>query len=269
MVLPIGDVNPVQRRPVLLWLLVLANLGVFLLVQFPATGCEELHLIYRFGAIPLELTTGAPLPPGDLEQLLGECSVDVPAKNVPLSLFTSLFLHGSLGHLLGNLLYLVVFGNNVEDRLGHARFLLFTTVGAAAATLSYVAVRPDSTVPLIGFSGAVSAVLGAYLILYPRAQVLALAPFPLYLAAIILPGVRIVRWLVFFAVVVLPAWLLLGAWFVLQFATPDTPAGDQIAYQAHIGGFLAGIVLLLVLDAWRRSHHREPFHTPRRRRRRR
>ncbi len=267
MVLPIGDSNPVRRRPVLLWLLVLANLGVFLLVQFPATGCAELHLVYRFGAIPQELTTLTPLPPGALEQLLGECAADAPDKNVPLSLFTSLFLHGSLGHLLGNLLYLVVFGNNVEDRLGHARFLLFTTVGAVAATLAYVAVRPDSTAPLIGFSGAVSAVLGAYLILYPRARVLAIAPFPLYLVALVLPGVRIVRWLVFFAVVVLPAWLLLGAWFLLQFATPDTPGGDQIAYQAHIGGFLAGIVLLLVLDAWRSRHHRDPFHTPRRGRR--
>ena len=266
MVLPIGDVNPVQRRPVLLWLLVLANLGVFALVQFPATGCAEVHLIYRFGAIPRELVTLTPLSTGELEQVLGACAADAPDKNVPLSLFTSLFLHGGIGHLLGNLLYLVVFGNNVEDRLGHARFLLFTTVGAAAATLSYVAVRPDSIVPLIGFSGAVSAVLGAYLILYPRAQVLALAPFPLYLVAIVLPGVRIARWFVVFAVVVLPAWLLLGLWFLLQFNVGDTPGGDQIAYQAHIGGFLAGIVLLLVLDAWRTSHQRDPFHTPRRRR---
>ena len=264
--LPIGDVNPVQRRPVLLWLLVVANLGVFLFLQVPATGCAETHLIYRFGAIPRELTTLTPLSAGELEQLLGACAADAPDKNVALSLFTSVFLHGGLGHLIGNLLYLIVFGNNVEDRLGHARFLLFTTVGAAAATLSYVAVRPDSIVPLIGFSGAVSAVLGAYLILYPRAQILALAPFPLYLAALVLPGIRIVRWLVVVAVVVLPAWLLLGVWFVLQFATADTPGSEQIAYQAHIGGFIAGIVLLLVLDSWRRRHRRDPFHTPRRRR---
>lgn len=269
MVLPIGDVNPVQRRPVLLWLLVLGNLAVFLFVQLPASECAELHLVYRFGAIPRELTTLRPLTSGELEQLLGGCAASAPQKNVPLSLVTSLFLHGGLGHLLGNLLYLIVFGNNVEDRLGHARFLLFTAVGAAVATLSYVAVRPDSTVPLIGFSGAVAAVLGAYLILHPRAQVLALAPFPLYLAAIILPGVRIVRWLVIVAVVMLPAWLLLGAWFLLQFTTPDTPAGGQIAYQAHIGGFVAGIVLLLLLDSWRVRHRRDPFHTPRGRRRRR
>lgn len=265
MVLPIGDVNPVQRRPFLLWLLVACNLGVFLLVQLPASECAELHLVYRFGAIPKELTTLTPLAAGELEQLLGGCAADAPPKNVPLSLFTSLFLHGGLGHLLGNLLYLIVFGNNVEDRLGHGRFLLFTAVGAAAATLSYVAVRPDSIVPLIGFSGAVSAVLGAYLVLYPRARVLALAPFPLYLAAIVLPGVRIVRWLVIVAVVMLPAWLLLGAWFLLQFATPDTPEGELIAYQAHIGGFIAGIVLLLLLDSWRARHRRDPFHTPRRR----
>lgn len=266
MVLPIGDVNPLRRRPVLVWSLVLVNLGVFLLVQLPATECAELHLVYRFGAIPRELTTLTPLAAGELEQLLGGCAADAPSKNVPLSLFTSLFLHGGLGHLFSNLLYLVVFGDNVEDRLGHGRFLLFSAVGAAAATLSYVAVRPDSIVPLIGFSGAVSAILGAYLILSPRAQVLALAPFPLYLLAIVLPGIRIVRWLVVLAVVALPAWLMLGVWFLLQFSTPDTPGGEQIAYQAHIGGFVAGIVVLLVLDSWRRRHRRDPFHTPRRRR---
>ena len=263
--LPIGDVTPTSRRAVVLWALTLANLAVFLLVQLPLEGCAELQLIYRYAAIPRELTTFAPLSPAELEGLLGDCAAGAPAKNVPLSLVTSLFLHGSIGHLLGNLLYLVVFGNNVEDRLGHTRFVLFYATGGAAATLAYTALQPDSTVPMIGASGAIAAVLGAYLILHPRARILTVVPFPLYLVALILPGIRLVRWLVVFSLVTMPAWLLLGAWFGLQFNASQTPTSDQIAYEAHVAGFVAGIVLLVVLDSWRSRHGRTPFHQPRRR----
>ncbi len=261
--LPIGDVTPTRRRAVVVWLFTLANLAVFLFVQLPLEGCAQQQLTYRFAAIPRELTQLAPLGPADLEALLGACAAGAPAKHVPLSLVTSLFLHGSLGHLLGNLLYLVVFGNNVEDRLGHLRFVLFYAVGGAAATLAYTALRPDSIVPLIGASGAISAILGAYLLCYPRARIFTLVPFPLYAFAWLVPGIRMVRWLVVVAVMTAPAWLLLGVWFVLQFTAARTPTGDQIAYEAHVGGFLAGIVLLLALDSWRRRRHRTPFHPPR------
>jgi membrane associated rhomboid family serine protease len=261
-VLPIGDVTPTVRRAIIVWLLTLANLGVFLLVQLPLEGCAQLHLTYRFAAIPKELTQLAPLGAGDLEALLGACAADAPAKHVPLSLVTSLFLHGGLGHLLGNLIYLVVFGNNVEDRLGHVRFVLFYAVGGAAATLAYTALQPDSIVPLVGASGAIAAVLGAYVLCYPRARILTLVPFPLYAVAWLIPGIRMLRWFVVVAVMTVPAWLLLGGWFVLQFSSARAPTGDQIAYEAHIGGFLAGVVLLLVLDRWRRRHHRTPFHPP-------
>jgi membrane associated rhomboid family serine protease len=246
------------------WLFTLANLGVFLLVQLPLEGCAQLHLTYRFAAIPRELTQLAPLGAAELETLLGSCAVDAPAKNVPLSLLTSLFLHGNLGHLAGNLIYLVVFGNNVEDRLGHVRFVLFYAVGGVAATLAYTALQPDSIVPLIGASGAIAAILGAYVLCYPRARIFTLVPFPLYAVAWLLPGIRLVRWLVVVAVMTVPAWLLLGVWFVLQFTSARSPTGDQIAYEAHVGGFLAGIVLLVVLDGWRRRRHRTPFHPPRR-----
>jgi len=266
-VLPIGDVTPTSRRAVVLWLVTLANLAVFVLVQLPLEGCAQLQLIYRYAAIPRELTTLAPLSPAELEALLGACAEGVPAKNIPLSLVTSLFLHGGLAHLLGNLLYLVVFGNNIEDRLGHARFVLFYAVGGAAATLAYTALRPGSTVPLIGASGAIAGVLGAYLVLHPSSRILTLVPFPLYLLAWLLPGIRVVRWWVVFAVVTLPAWLLLGGWFVLQYNASQTPTGDQIAYEAHVGGFLAGIVLLVLLDSWRSRHGRAPFHQRRRPRR--
>lgn len=262
--LPIGDVTPTVRRALVVWLFTLANLGVFVLVQLPLEGCAQLQLTYRFAAIPKELTQLAPLGAADLETLLGACAVDTPAKNVPLSLLTSLFLHGNLGHLAGNLVYLVVFGNNVEDRLGHVRFVLFYAVGGMAATLAYTALQPDSIVPLIGASGAIAAILGAYVLCYPRSRIFTLVPFPLYAVAWLLPGIRMVRWLVIVAIMSVPAWLLLGGWFVLQFTSARSPTGDQIAHEAHIGGFLAGIVLLVLLDGWRRRHHRTPFHPPRR-----
>ncbi|MFO7777178.1 MAG: rhomboid family intramembrane serine protease [Nitriliruptoraceae bacterium] len=265
--LPIGDVTPTSRRAVVVWLLTLANLAIFLAVQVPLEGCAQQHLVYRYAAVPRELTTLAPLSAAELEGLLGSCAEGVPPKNIPLSLVTSLFLHGGLAHLLGNLLYLVVFGNNVEDRLGHARFVLFYAVGGAAATLSYTALRPGSTVPLIGASGAIAGVLGAYLVLHPSSRILTLVPFPLYVFAWLLPGIRMVRWWVVFAVLTLPAWLLLGGWFVLQFNATQTPTGDMIAYEAHVGGFLAGILLLLVLDSWRSRHGHRPFHERRRPRR--
>lgn len=260
MVLPIGDVNPTRRAAVIVWLFALGNLAVFLFLQAPATGCEELRFMYRFAAIPRELTTFAPLTGAELTSLLGECAAGTPAKNVPLSLVTSLFLHGGIAHLASNLLFLVVFGNNVEDRLGRLRFVLFYAVGGAGATLAYTAVRPDSIVPLIGASGAVAAALGAYVICWPRARVFTLVPFPLYLFALVIPGIRIVRWLIIFAVVTLPAWLLLGGWFALQWASARNPTGEPIAYEAHIGGFVAGVVLLLVMDRWRSRHGRQPFH---------
>lgn len=261
--LPIGDLNPTRTRAVVMWLLTFANLGVFLLVQLPLQGCEQLHLTYRFAAIPKELTQLAPLGPADLDALLGPCAATAPAKSIPLSLLTSLFLHGGLGHLLGNLLYLVVFGDNVEERLGHARFVLFYAVGGAAATLTYTALRPDSIVPLVGASGAIAAILGAYLLCFPRAQVLTLLPFPLYVVAWLVPGLRMVRWLLVVAVMSVPAWVLLGFWFLVQATSARTPTGTPIAYEAHVGGFLAGILLLLVLDRWRRQHQRTPFHPPR------
>lgn len=261
--LPIGDIAATSRRAAVVWVLTIANLAVFALVQLPLEGCAQLHLTYRFAAIPRELTQLAPLGPAELERLLGTCAATAPEKNVALSLLTSLFLHGGLGHLLGNLLYLLVFGDNVEDRLGHLRFVLFYAVGGAAATLTYTAVRPDSIVPLIGASGAIAAILGAYLLCFPRNRVLTLVPFPLYLAAWLLPGLRLVRWLLVVAVVTVPAWLLLGLWFVLQSSAARTPTGEPIAYEAHVGGFVSGIVLLLVLDRWRRRHDRTPFHPPR------
>ncbi|MCC5950158.1 MAG: rhomboid family intramembrane serine protease [Nitriliruptoraceae bacterium] len=258
MVLPIGDINPTRRRSVVMWSLLLTNLAAFLGPNLLLEGCEQLAFVYRFAVIPAELTGGGPLPASELGGLLGDCAV--PDKSVWLSAITTMFLHGSLAHLLGNLIFLGVFGDNVEDRLGHGRFLVFYLVGGLAGTATYVALQPSSTVPLVGASGAISAVLGAYLICFPRARVLTLVPFPLYLVALVLPGVRIRTWLIIVAIVTLPAWLLLGGWLALQAMALTDELGDMVAYEAHVAGFVAGILLLLLLDSRRSRRGQEPFH---------
>lgn len=263
MALPIGDINPTRRRSFVVWTLVAVNLAVFGYQAFVLQGCEQLLFVYRWAAIPQELLTGAQLSGGDLEGLLGECAGGVGAKNMWLSGITSMFLHGGVAHLVGNLIFLVVFGDNVEDRLGHARFVAFYLLGGAVATLAFVALQPDSVVPLVGASGAIAAVLGAYLICFPGARILTLVPFPLYLLALVLPGVRIRRFLLVVAVVGLPAWLLLIGWFLMQATAANDPVGEMVAYEAHVAGFLAGIVLVLLLDARRRRRGRAPFHPDR------
>lgn len=267
MILPVGDVNPTRRAPVLTWLLLLANAAVFLLLQVPAERCEAQAFTYTWGAVPAELTGGGPLHPGDLEQLLGECAGAVGGTSpttVALSVLTAMFVHANLGHLLGNLLFLYVFGNNVEDRLGRGRFLLFYVAGGVAATLVFVALQPTSNVPLVGASGAIAAILGAYLLVWPRARVFTFVPFPLYLLALVLPGVRIRSFWLLFAIVSLPAWLLLGGWIAFQAWAARSELADGTAYSAHVAGFVAGIVLLLILDRRRQRHGQETFHPTRR-----
>lgn len=264
MVLPIGDINPTRRRTFVMWTLLTINVGAFGYQTLVLQGCEQLAFVYRWAAIPQELLTGMPLSGAELQPLLGECASFAGDKNVWLPVVTSLFLHGGLAHLIGNMIFLAVFGDNVEDRLGHTRFLLFYLVGGGVATAAFVALQPSATVPLIGASGAIAAVLGAYLICFPRARVLTIVPFPLYLVALLLPGVRIRRWLIIVAVVGLPAWLLLSGWFVVQAMAANNPVGDMVAYEAHVAGFLAGIVLVLLLDM-RRSRRGQPaFHPSRR-----
>lgn len=263
MVLPVGDINPTRSRAYITWLLLLANAAVYALVQAPQEGCTEAALVYRFSSVPRELATLEALTAPELDALLGVCASAVGDKSVLLSLLTALFLHGNLPHLLGNLLFLWVFGNNVEDRLGHLRFVVFYLAGGAAATAAFVAVDPTALTPLIGASGAIAAILGAYLLLFPRAQVLTYAPFPLYLLALLIPAARIRAWFVIFAIVTLPAWLVLGGWFALQAVSARSALASNVAYEAHVAGFLAGIVLLLVLDRRRSARGQVPFHPPR------
>jgi membrane associated rhomboid family serine protease len=266
MILPVGDVNPTRRRAVVTGLLVLVNLAVYGLLQAPLEGCAQAGFVYRFAAVPPELLGLRALPVAEVEAALGSCAAaGAGGKSVPVSLVTAMFLHGNLGHLLGNLLFLWVFGNNVEDRLGRGRFLVFYLVGGVAATIAFSALNPTDVVPLVGASGAIAAILGAYLLLFPRATVLTYVPFPLYLLAFIVPAARIRAWFLIFAIVTLPAWLVLGSWFVLQSFAARSTLSSGIAYEAHVAGFVAGIVLLLVLDRRRSSRGQVPFHDRRRR----
>jgi membrane associated rhomboid family serine protease len=253
-VLPIHDVNPVRRTPVVTYLLVLANVVAFLLSPVAATvtgsgsaaaQCRQLAFFDEFAAKPDEVigqdqpeavATGQP----GVDPRTGEtgCVAESPPpyeKNAALSVLTAMFLHGGWLHLLGNMLFLYVFGNNVEDRLGRLTFLLFYLVCGYAATYGFSALQPDSTTPLVGASGAIAGVLGAYLVLFPRARVWSLLTF------------------FFFLPVRLPAWAVLGSWFLLQAlysagaGITDATGGDGVAYVAHVVGFVVGALLVLRL----------------------
>ena len=209
MFIPLRDENPTVRFPVVTVALIALNAAVFLFLAAVPNGLESASV--RFGAVPFEVTR-----PG---------SLSVPAAVPPvLTLLTSMFLHGSLFHLLGNMLYLWIFGNNIEDRLGRVRFLLFYLVCGIAAALTHIAFQPASKVPMIGASGAIAGVLGAYAVVYPRARVKTLVFLIFYID-----------------IVPIPAAVVLGLWFLLQVL--NVGMGGGVAWFAHIGGFLAGILL--------------------------
>ena len=261
MVLPVGDVNPTRRRAYVTGLLLLTNVAVFLLLQ-PRAGCPELAFLFEWAAVPRELLSFQPLTDAQLGRYMdASCAATVGDKNVLVSAVTAMFLHANLAHLVGNMLFLWVFGNNVEDRLGRVRFLVFYVVGGLAATYAFAFLNAGSTAPLLGASGAIAAILGAYLVMFPRAYVHAYAPFPVYLLAWLIPGARITAWFLIFAIVTLPAWLVLGLWFVLQVTAARGPIPDGVAYVAHVAGFVAGVALVVVLD---RRHRRrgQPTYRP-------
>ena len=213
--LPLHDDNPrvVIEYPWVTWGLIAACVIAFL---YENSGGDALyrHLIYGYGLIPAVLT-------GEAE--LGADLYEVPAL---ATLVTSVFLHGGWWHLIGNMLYLWVFGDNIEDAMGHVKFLMFYMICGIIAGLAQVVADPDSVVPTIGASGAISGVLGAYLILHPRARVL-------------IP--------IFFIPVYVPAFLLLLFWigFQVYAVLGAGVAGGGVAWLAHIGGFLAGVALIV------------------------
>ena len=232
MAIPIGDLNPTRRRGYVTLLLIAINVSVFILWQ-PWGGdfCEQSAFYARWGAIPDEVVELRPLNQAELDTTVDpRCGVPTMSdKSVVLSVLVSMFLHGGWAHLLGNMLYLWVFGDNVEDRLGHGQYLVFYLVCGTLATVLFAGMNPSSTMTLVGASGAIAGVLGAYLVMYPTALVRVFIP-PFFL----LP---------------LPALAVLGGWFVLQVWT-DRIAGQTgagIAYFAHVAGFVAGMLIALLL----------------------
>jgi membrane associated rhomboid family serine protease len=264
-VIPVHDVNPVRRTPWVTYVLIGLNVIVFLLspaasttgVQQVSLGalCRQEAFYDQYGAIPRELTRNEPLPTAPTGEVAQGprgpgCVVARPAyEKIPaLSVLYSMFLHGGWLHLLGNMLFLWVFGNNVEDRLGRLRYLLFYLAAGYAAAYTFAFANADAVQPLVGASGAVAGVLGAYLVLYPRARVWSLVPILLFIP------------------LRLPAWLVLGLWFAIQwvysagYAVSDA---GTVAYLAHVAGFLLGMLLAIPLRSARPPGRRPRTWAPR------
>jgi len=221
---PLRDENPTELIPFITVAIILANVAVWLTVENAGLGYPFLDALCNYGSIPGELT-GA-LSPG---QLLPLGEYDCVAGGATWStVFTSMFLHGSWGHLIGNMWFLWVFGNNVEDSMGHSRFIVFYLLTGVVASAAHVMAAPASGIPTVGASGAISGVMGAYMVLYPRVRVLTL---------------------VFFYLVYLPAWLMLGYWFLIQFLSGTVVGGGAgVAFWAHVGGFFAGVLLVKAFE---------------------
>ena len=213
--IPLHDDNPTTTPPLLTVMLIVACVLVFFWQL--SLGPQQERMVYALGVIPAVLFGYLQLPEG------------IALVAPPATVFSAMFLHGGWMHLIGNMLYLWIFGNNIEDAMGHGRFIIFYLLCGIAAALAQALPDPHSQIPMIGASGAISGVLGAYLLLYPHARVLVLIPLGFYLTTLRLKA----------------GWVL-GFWFVLQLVNSAASAGQQggVAFGAHIGGFVAGILLL-------------------------
>jgi membrane associated rhomboid family serine protease len=223
-VLPIRDVNPTRITPFVTLGLIAACVVVFFLFQNQPTQGEQVEFLYRRAAIACEIRTGQPLTAPEINRDVCEAETGDPVfsdKSPWLAVLTSMFLHGDLAHLLFNMWSLWIFGNNVEEAFGHMRFVLLYLMGGVVATMAFVLANPDSTVPLVGASGAIAAALGAYAVLFPAHRILTL-----------------LGWFL----VPLPAILFLAFWFFAQFGL----GGTGVAWEAHVGGFVFGLAVALL-----------------------
>jgi len=275
--IPLRDNLPTDRFPVVTVVIIAINVIVFLLFQGPSfsfSGADavDTKTVVEYGAVPYRIThpgdecvlstvSVQQEAPGQFVAVPGEDELlcegtpeyeavkqdgSIPTEQIDqppafLTIFTSMFMHGGWLHIVFNMLFLWIFGNNIEDAMGRGRYVVFYLLGGVAAAATQVAVSPDSTVPLVGASGAIAAVLGGYALLYPHARVLTLF------------------FLFFIFILEIPAMVLLGLWILLQFlpavgqlATPELGGGGGVAYFAHIGGFLFGLAAVH-LFAQRRS----------------
>ena len=221
--IPLRDNIPSYRTPVVTVGLIAANILVYV-NQLMLPSQATVGFIHLYGLIPLEISSGDLLVP----------------HPVPLyaTVFTSMFVHGGLFHLGGNMLYLWIFGDNVEDRMGRLKFLVFYLLSGLGAAAAQIWADPASKIPMIGASGAISGVLGAYLFLFPRARVLTLIPLGL-----------------FYRIMEIPAVVVLGFWIIVQILNGVMTLGAQVggvAWLAHVGGFVAGLVMVVPFTGWRK-----------------
>jgi len=233
--IPIRDDQPRFSTPYVTYFIIALNAVVFLFeLSVGAQGHRALDsLVYEFGVVPRHFQLA----------LAGSPRYDLAGQS--LTILTSMFLHGGWLHIIGNMWFLWIFGDNIEDRIGHFFYLVFYLVSGFAASVTHILLNGNSNVPTVGASGAIAGVMGAYMVLYPKARVLTLVPL-----------------IVFFTFWWLPAWIFLGYWFLLQFlsgtATSIAETSSQaggVAFWAHVGGFLAGVVLIKILPE-RRGRYR-------------
>ncbi|HHW17619.1 MAG TPA: rhomboid family intramembrane serine protease [Firmicutes bacterium] len=222
--IPIRDTQRSRRRPVVNWAIILINIAVFA-YELTLTDRMLESFIVKWGVIPAVITSPGLFPKEVLAQTSG-----------PVGLFTSLFIHMGWVHMIGNMLYLFIFGDNVEDLLGHGRYLLFYLVSGVFASLAHIMSNPTSTVPTVGASGAIAGVLGAYFVNFPRSRVLALIPVGFFLPMVEVPSI-----------------VFLFLWFFTNLlsgvASLGVEAQGGVAWWAHIGGFVVGMFLSII---WRR-----------------
>jgi membrane associated rhomboid family serine protease len=224
-VFPYRDENETIRTPVITIALIAINLVVWFVVQGAGTDPALARSVCNFGLIPGELTLHAKVGSG-FEMGNGLACIVDPGR-APEHILYSMFLHGGWMHILGNMWFFWIFGNNVEDSMGRARFLVFYLLCGGVAALAQVALKPDEIVPMVGASGAISGVMGAYVVLFPRVKVYNL----LFLGF-------------FMTTIALPAWAMLGYWFLLQMLGTLGASEGGVAVWAHIGGFIAGALLI-------------------------
>lgn len=213
--IPLRDKNPTRKFPIVTVLLIIINVLMFFYQLSLGNRLDD--LFFNYGMIPNKIV-----------------HLDFANPLIILTLLTSIFLHGGWLHLAGNMLYLWVFGDNVEDKMGRMRFLLFYILCGVSASILHILIDPTSMIPTIGASGSISGVLGAYLLMFPKARVVTLIPI-----------------FVFIQITELPAFIILGLWFILQFINGmislgyETAGMGGVAWWAHIGGFVVGMILLI------------------------
>lgn len=243
--IPIRDDNPTRTTPYVVYALIALNVLFFVIDWAFKTpihtdrGTIVVGGLWRFSMLPAQIVTGNNLLSAVFPSSNGIITVPHISPSPPwITIFTSMFMHNGLAHIGFNMLYLWIFGNNIEDTLGHIKFLIFYLVGGVIAAVAQIASNPTSLIPMLGASGAVAAVLGAYMVLYPRSRILCLVFFGFFVTTVAVPAV-----------------VVLGLWILLQFIHipwgATTPTGGGVAYWAHVGGFLAGIIMILILGGSR------------------